>query len=180
MAVETKSIRLNGTDYLLTKKSVEENRPVVLKRGNAYCGAEKPCIVEKLVLNRVEGDGTLKPVKTKEVFKPTKMLPGSCLFGTGEFDKDFKSMCKYITKSVAKEDLVSGEKSLVENIKHQDLYTNDLERIVLDIPGKASFKYESGLPLEEPIQRYKINFADGDVFKSFSNSAKRLIRILFR
>ena len=158
---ETKLINLKGNSYLLTKQTED------------YSGAfnAKHKTVDTLVLHKVMPDGYVKPVQNKVV----EIEPD------GKFDNfiNFENLSRRVTK----ENLMTGEKLIVEDIAGAQDYKNiHLTRGEhTDVKYSLAKDHSSKYSLNK-LEKFLIeNFTNkSDLDKTLSNSGKRIIRLIFR
>ena len=155
---ETKLINLKGNFYLLTKQTASDS--------GWNFNVDEPK-VDTLVLNKVMPDGSVKAVQKKVVERG--------------FD-----MNENLSRRVTKENLMTGEKLIVEDIAGEQDYKNihltrgtggELTNVKYSLAKDHSSKYSLN-----KLEKFLIeNFTNkSDLDKKLSNSGKRIIRQIFR
>ncbi|MBP3923657.1 hypothetical protein J6E39_00265 [bacterium] len=132
MTVEMRPFTKNGEEFVLVKTTGTrrcDDIKRILDRTTPGGGYRADCDVDVLELKKVNKDGTLETVQKKLVEKPT-------VDTRKELVKD-----NYVEKRITKENLKTGEKSVVENVRRHLPYTDNLQNVKVEVPEKVNIDY---------------------------------------
>lgn len=180
MAIEMRPFTHKGEEFVLVKTTGTRMCDDIKRICSTTpgFGHKAKCDVDVLELKKVNKDGTLETVQKKLVEKPTS-----------ETLKELQGQSNHVEKRITKENLKTGEKSVVENVRTCGLYTDDVQNVKVEIPEKVNMVYSKGgtrykgFNSFEKIEKMFIDLSEKakpgeyhETMEFLSNTAKRLLR----